>query len=541
MVFLLPVLLFGQKENDIWLFGLGAGLDFSSGTPVKIEDALMFSKEGCAVMSDRYGQLLFYTNGLKVWNRSHQVMSNGNGLNGGAETSSTNQAIIVPHPSVSSLYFIFTTDERAGANGLNYSMVDMTLNNGLGDVTQKNVSLYAPTTERLALARQADGNSFWLVTHGWENNEFITYEINENGLNDAPIISAIGASHKQRNTSNLNSRGYIAFNSNYTKMAIAVYKDNLIEVFDFDNCTGQIGNVITTDEILLPYGIAFSPNDQWIYATNLDGELYQLDANATTNNELGNSANLVGSTAQDHLSAIQQGPDGKLYVAIPNANELGVINSPDLEGIACDYQDMAIDLGIGISGEGLPQQLPFSEVNANPNRYLNATILATDGCENEPLQLSIDTDEEINQIQWIFNQNDTDNELTPTVLFSDTGLVNIQAIISNECKLDTLYDEIHIRQCDFPLFVPNAFTPNDDGDNDQFFVQGALDEIQSYEMVVFSRWGDTVFRSTNPTDQWNGRFRGKTVGDGVYVWIIKVQFFGMSEPRIISGDVTLFR
>lgn len=533
----------GQKQNDIWLFGFGAGLDFSTGTPVKIENGMMFSKEGCAVISDENGQLLFYTNGVKVWNANHQVMSNGNGLKGGIGTSSTNQALIVPYPNQTNLYYIFTTDERAGANGLHYSIVDMNLNNGLGNLSQKNISLYAPTTERLALARHSDGKSFWLITHGWETDEFITYEITENGFNDHAIISKIGAEHHPQNSSNLNSRGYITFNSDFTKMAIAVYKDNFVELFDFDPCTGSISNAITTNKIDLPYGVAFSPNDKWLYVTNLDGELYQLDSKATTNHKFSNSINLVGETDEDNLSAIQQGKDGKLYIAIPNSSHLGVINYPNIQGLSCDYQDLAIDLGTGISTEGLPQRIPFVDLNnQNHTQYTNATISTiNNGCQNEPVPFSISSNEIIDRVIWSFNDESVFEALETTQVFRDTGIVSVSAIISNQCKLDTLFDVINIKDCDFPLFVPNAFSPNDDGNNDLFAIQGALEEIQEYEIVIFSRWGDYVFRSTDPYSAWNGKFKNQQMGEGVYVWIIKVKFFGIAEEFVLSNDLTLFR
>ena len=128
-----------------------------------------------------------------------------------------------------------------------------------------------------------------------------------------------------------------------------------------------------------------------------------------------------------------------------------------------------------------------------------------------------------------------------TQVFRDTGIVSVSAIISNQCKLDTLFDVINIKDCDFPLFVPNAFSPNDDGNNDLFAIQGALEEIQEYEIVIFSRWGDYVFRSTDPYSAWNGKFKNQQMGEGVYVWIIKVKFFGIAEEFVLSNDLTLFR
>ena len=143
--FILPILLIlnclqvsGQRENDIWYFGLNAALDFRSGIPIAIPGSEMRSIEGSASICNAAGELLFFTNGKKVWDKNNEVMPNGSGLLGGLATSSTHQALIVPIPENPSLYYIFTTDERARNNGIRYSQVDMRLNEGLGDITSKN-------------------------------------------------------------------------------------------------------------------------------------------------------------------------------------------------------------------------------------------------------------------------------------------------------------------------------------------------------------------------------------------------------------------
>ena len=117
-IILLPLLFcasfaFSQKEANIWYFGDHAGLDFNSGVPVALTDSQMFTHEGCAVLSNSAGQLLFYTDGKTIWNKNHQVMMNGTGLMG--DFSSTQSAIIVPKPSSSTLFYVFTTDFEAPA------------------------------------------------------------------------------------------------------------------------------------------------------------------------------------------------------------------------------------------------------------------------------------------------------------------------------------------------------------------------------------------------------------------------------------------
>ena len=166
-----------QREAGIWYFGIEAGIDFNSGSPVPLTNGKLITKEGCSTISDKDGKLLFYTDGSTVWNAKHNIMPNGTGLFG--HLSSTQSAIIVPNPSNPSIYYVFTVDEphhqNAWAfpdqgpadfngfstteyndsftsvpegddgfnNGLNYSLVDMTLNNGMGDIdiVEKNIQL----------------------------------------------------------------------------------------------------------------------------------------------------------------------------------------------------------------------------------------------------------------------------------------------------------------------------------------------------------------------------------------------------------------
>ena len=67
----IPVLSFSQNEAAIWYFGSNAGLDFSGGTPVAITDGQITTSEGCSTISDQNGHLLFYTDGVDVWNKNH--------------------------------------------------------------------------------------------------------------------------------------------------------------------------------------------------------------------------------------------------------------------------------------------------------------------------------------------------------------------------------------------------------------------------------------------------------------------------------------
>jgi len=149
-----------------WYFGENAALDFNSGEPINVLGSELNVYEGSACISDDNGDLLFYTDGLNIWDATNTVMPNGSGLLGGAMTSAWNQALIVPRPHHPSQYYVFTCDEfdNNTANGVNYSIVDMTLNGGLGDITAvKNVYLGPANVETLAAVYHKNGQDAWLV------------------------------------------------------------------------------------------------------------------------------------------------------------------------------------------------------------------------------------------------------------------------------------------------------------------------------------------------------------------------------------------
>jgi len=168
LCFLLPFVLFSQNEYNNWHFGEGVTLDFNNGSPVvgygsKVSTS---NAEGSASVSDCQGNLLFYTSGETVWNSSNNVMVNGTGLYGVAnnfvETYSSQGALIVKRPETSGIYYIFTASE---SRGLFYSIVNMNLNGGQGEVIIKNTLLSSKETEKLAVTYHSNGKDIWMVTH----------------------------------------------------------------------------------------------------------------------------------------------------------------------------------------------------------------------------------------------------------------------------------------------------------------------------------------------------------------------------------------
>jgi len=344
-----------QHYADQWYFGNKAGLDFSGGAPVAISSSQMAAGEGSASVSDPVtGALLFYTDGISVWNAANTIMPNGDGLMGGV--SSTQAALIVPKPQDSNQYYIFTTDQIGGSLGLRFSVVNMLLDGGNGNVAAKNVLLKTPVTEKITAVRQPGTPNYWLVTHGWNNDAFYAYKITPGGI-DSAIVSHIGIVHSDAMIQN--SYGQMKFNTCGDRLALAAGYLDKVELFDFDVTTGIVSNPQTISYSDHVYGIEFSPNSDLLYVSTYEtsGTLLQYDLTLPTTSAMISAVQIISTTPD--IYPLQRGPDGKIYVVKSFSQYVGVIQSPDNVGnLACNYLENGIDLDPNLmglnSGIGLP-------------------------------------------------------------------------------------------------------------------------------------------------------------------------------------------
>lgn len=344
---------YAQKENNIWYFGEFAGLDFNSGIPVALLNSAMNQHEGCASISNDNGDILFYTDGIKVWDRNHVQMPNGNGLAGGL--SSTQSALIIPFIGNSTLYYIFTVAQYSPPpNNFSYSVVDMSLNSGNGDVTIKNSVIFFPVGEKLTAVKHANNTDIWVMVHGLSNNDFLAYLVTASGISAAPVTSSIGQIIP------FTDMGYMKFSPDGSKIAFAELNPNYVDLFDFNTSTG----VVTNEKYLtLPgsfsgpfaYGLEFSPNGNYLYCTQEAGQvIYQWDVTSNSAPIINSTLQIIGTTTAMEPEALQIGPDGKIYVALYQSSFLGVINYPDSGGVACNYVDNAVSLNGKTCKLGLP-------------------------------------------------------------------------------------------------------------------------------------------------------------------------------------------
>lgn len=374
----------GSKRANVWYFGYNAGLDFNSGSPTLLTNGALRIWEGCATICDENGALLFYSDGRNAWNKNHRVIPGAENL--GGDNSSSQSGIIVPYPGKPHLYYIFSVDAEGGSGGVQYALLDMNLNGGLGGLVSKNNRLLDRATEKLTAVRHCNNRDFWVVMHEINNNVFKSYLISDNGINANPIPSAVGSTHYGGTA----AIGYMKASPDGKKLALANY-GGFFEILNFDNQSGRISNPITLrrNEFRNAYGLEFSPDSKLLYISQTQGNptIYQLDLVHTTSETLLTNMVSVGRTNVSYFGALQTGPDGKIYAAIDNHRYLAVINNPNVKGTGCDFTQNGFFLGNRESGLGLPNLITSYFIE--PLKATIASKVNAAGCNDILLESTV--------------------------------------------------------------------------------------------------------------------------------------------------------
>ena len=477
---------FGQKEGNFWFFGDRAAISFSTLPPLQIQNTSLHTIETSSTICDTNGDLLFYCGssnpslpGIVVWNKNNLTILNGTGING--HSTVTQGTLLLPCPQSNSKIYLFHIFD-----GLYYSIIDKNGNSGNGSIIIKNTIL--PTTggisEKLVAVRHANGRDWWILGHRSNNNTFISYLINKDAILGS-FEQNIGSVH----TTNTGKIGQLCISKNGDKLA-CVTLTGVIDIFDFDRCTGLLSNWLPLgDSVSEFYGCSISPDNSKLYVStenesfNKYQKLIQFDLNSVNVsasmfliNQLDNKISTFGQH--------QIGIDNKIYIAkstgpFPNSIYdsinmfLGIINYPNLQGNSCGYDKHGVYLGGHRANLGLPN-IP------------NYALGALEGSECDTIPEPVPPDTTVKQI----------------------------------------------------CYIPNIFSPNGDGWNDVFRVRG--EQIVSLHLQVYNRWGNMVFESREVNYGWDGMFQGKECEVGVYAWWVEVVFKN-GEHEMRKGSVSLVR
>ena len=416
-----------------WYFGERAGIDFNPFAQPITDENMMISPEGCASMSDRNGDLLFYTNGHTVWNKEHFVMQNGIGL--GGDSTSVQSALAVQAPYESTIFYIFTTNQiENDSSFLSYSIVDMKHDFARGRVVAKNIPLFFNSTERLTVSDFL--SNIEILTHEVGNNVFRNYPVTMTGIG-TPTYHPVGTSFNENDDAY--ARGYIKYNTDVDLVAVPLREPtgNFVEIFDYDAQLDSMSNPRKIDiGEPLPaqiYGLEFSPASTQLYVTTQNNLIqFALDSLGTDDEiaDIEATKNIV--TSGDGFGALQLGPDGFIYMAIDGSTVIRQISSPEADNANTDD----FDLGGRTSRLGLPefaQQIP-------PN-LSDPSISVTAGCAGQVSNFSATgRDQSIEMYLWdvgVAGQAPF-TEQTFEYTYEAPGTYLVTLTLSNRCDVDTV-------------------------------------------------------------------------------------------------------
>jgi PKD repeat protein len=442
--------LYAQLEAKHWYFGRYCGLKFENDTAIVLSNSQMITNRGSACMSDKSGNLLFYTDGFTIWNKNHDTLKNGFGLY--SSRSSVQGAIIIPLPGNPNLYYLFTVSGTVRPNpGFWYHIVDMSKDNGNGEVVLKNQYICGNVTERLSATFHADKKSIWIMVHEWNSNKFKAYLLKNTGLDTNAIISPIGTAHTGHIANNM---GQLKFSASGDKIACVIWDDGIVDIFDFNNSNGEISNciAISFNKLKGAYGIEFSPNENFLYvSTGRPQGIYQIDLSSGRDSMIKKSGTYVYQDTTNPnkawFYALQLGLDGKIYLARMYP-ELGCINNPNSKGTACNFVEKAITFTYA-TNMGLPTFLQ--------SYFFLPDIEIENTCLGDSTSFTMRETSTIDSVLWNFGDstftwtNFSQSKFGKHV-YADTGVYKVVAYVFHNYLIDTLEREFRISNYAFADF-----------------------------------------------------------------------------------------
>jgi hypothetical protein len=340
-----------QKEATNWYFGNKAGLNLENVT-YTMGDGALVSNSTCATIATPEGDLRMYTNGVTLWNAKHLIIGGGTGIKG--STAASQGSIIIPVPNSNHMFYVFTApangvDMYGNPDSLRYTIVDMSGNEGLGqvDMDHKNVPIYGVVEEKLTAVYT--GTDVWIIAHGFKTNKYVAYKLTESGL-EGPVESTVGS------PDNLGGRGCMKTSPDGKRIARSMSLQNKIELADFDAATGVVSNSVFIGNLPGAYGVDFSSYSSRLYVTTIgvnQNYIQQFNLKLNSPALVEASKYTITPPANNFPTALQLGYNGILYAANSQSNTLSNITNADTLGSALIYNSTAITVP-GTIYNGLP-------------------------------------------------------------------------------------------------------------------------------------------------------------------------------------------
>jgi len=375
ILFMVPCIIYGQSRIDHWCLGDSIHIKWEDSNFVYQGQVPFISKEGSASISDKEGNLLYYTDGRTVWGSDHQVIAGGTGLCDSLfhpfGSSVPQAAMFLPgFDSLERTHYVFTRESSIGPQGkVLYSTIrkdSISTTSSISEAEKLQVVFDTIYSESMTAVRHANGRDWWiLVSHDEYGKKYIKHRLLSEGfvseVNSFYFDSSLFRPHKKLIAS-------------YDGSMLGLAGSTFVYTFSFDRCTGQVRlkHVIADEnDGYGAYGIEFSSNSEYIYvAESLSKSVWRFSA----------ITGLIVDTIPTPKGAypflygqLQRGPDKSIYLAYrnagfpftlhPKAQYLGRIPYPDSPGVAAGFDTLAVWLGGRHSTATLPNH-PHYELGA---------------------------------------------------------------------------------------------------------------------------------------------------------------------------------
>jgi len=468
-----------QKETSHWFLTDQNWIKFNPGGGVSNQPPpnVMFGAGSAASIADTAGNLLFFATGFMVYDKNKNPMPSYSNplLLGNSELK------IASIPNQPNKYYLFYINQQAfpGNKTLKYSIIDMSLNSGLGDVVSQDILVDTIISSAYTLVSKPSSPDYWIVTHRHATDSFFSRLVTSSGINSTPVKSKAGM--------NLFSSEYVFLDlrashdgkmlagfayTNYT--TLFAYTVRFIEVFNFNGTTGVVSNKVKTRSIpgyFVSTGqVEFSPDNKLLYGLEslvIDGlqpcgfgagAITQYNLCYTDSTRFTDSSMTVGSTFSFcwliAWGKMQMGRDKKIYMPYAPSSILSRIEYPNRIGSSC-IVNFQYHLLNNQSNADVPKFF-----HRYTEKAIKNNIVYTGGCFPGPIQFDI-TNDTITSFQWNFGDPasgaaNTSTLQSPQHQFSSPGIYTVTANLynSNSQLIETLNELVEIKNPATRLLAP---------------------------------------------------------------------------------------
>jgi PKD repeat protein len=411
-----------------WTIGNNILLEF--GDSVKVGSSSVHTSEAFASFSTKSGKLLYYSDAVNLYDSNHSVIS---ALKG--DKSSVQGVSISGSDSVIS---VLTTTDIGRSNGAHFYIFE----NGIKTTERK---ILSPVCEMQGKVKHANQRDEWFVLHKFQSDNIYIFLLKNKNIM-CPLITQ---SQNYIGNKGSNAPGELIFSPSGAKLALSIYSlneinaDGVVELYDFNNVTGQVSHLVNTPKLWLPIHSIFSPDESKLFVSERGKNLIQYDLEFLNTDSLDNSANIIW-TANGTFSnmALQYGSRNNIYGAIPDSLFVSEIKFPNEMGVNVDLNISKIDL----KGNELSYGLP----NFNASYFYTPSIdfAYTEDCWGHSYNFEGRDTLNATSWKWIFEKGSVSDSLFTKhckYTFPDTGKWEVSHIASTATRRDTVTKTLTIR------------------------------------------------------------------------------------------------